>query len=109
MQDNSSISSQSVHGGRRYTDPGFASDVLARRINGTANTPATLIATLTPREREVVTLAAEGMTNKEIARQFDLAEKTVKHHMTSILGKLHARNRVEASIIARRELTLGGS
>ncbi len=44
---------------------------------------------------------AEGKSNKEVARDLDLQEKTVKHYMTAILGKLHARNRTEAALIAR--------
>ena len=40
------------------------------------------------------------MSNREIADELSLQEKTVKHYMTEILGKLHARNRVEAAIIA---------
>ncbi len=41
------------------------------------------------------------MSNREVAEALSLQEKTVKHYMTSILGKLQARNRVEATLIAR--------
>ena len=44
---------------------------------------------------------ATGLSNKEVARQLDLQEKTIKHYMTSILQKLHVRNRVEAALLAR--------
>ena len=63
--------------------------------------------TLTAREYDVLMLVAESMTNKEIARRYRLAEKTVKHYMTIILRKLSARNRVEAALIARQHLTSG--
>jgi DNA-binding NarL/FixJ family response regulator len=43
------------------------------------------------------------MTNKEIADQLFLSEKTVKHYMTNILEKLHVRNRVEAALLLSRQ------
>jgi DNA-binding NarL/FixJ family response regulator len=45
-------------------------------------------------------LVSKGQSNKEVAIALDLQEKTVKHYMTVIMGKLHARNRVEAALIA---------
>jgi DNA-binding NarL/FixJ family response regulator len=56
---------------------------------------------LSDREREVVKLLAEGLTNREIARQLHLAEGTVKNYVTSILGKIGARDRTQAAIRAR--------
>jgi len=56
---------------------------------------------LTDREREILERVAEGDSNKEIAVRLQISEKTVKHHMTNILQKLQARNRVEAALIAR--------
>ena len=63
--------------------------------------PQTALASLTGREEQILRLVANGLSNKEVGRELDLQEKTVKHHMTSILQKLHARNRVEAAVIAR--------
>jgi two-component system, NarL family, nitrate/nitrite response regulator NarL len=57
---------------------------------------------LTPREREILSLVSRGMTNKEIANRLDLTERTVKHHMTSIMRKSKVRNRVEAMLMFRR-------
>jgi len=51
---------------------------------------------LTPREREIFELVAQGKTSREIARQLSLSTKTVDNCRTTILQKLHARNRVEA-------------
>lgn len=45
---------------------------------------------------------AQGLSNKEIGSKPDIQEKTVKHYMTSILQKLHVRNRVEAAMLARK-------
>jgi DNA-binding NarL/FixJ family response regulator/flavin reductase (DIM6/NTAB) family NADH-FMN oxidoreductase RutF len=55
---------------------------------------------LTQREQSVLARLALGMTNREIARSLDIAETTVKTHLTSILEKLQAKNRLEAASIA---------
>ena len=62
---------------------------------------------LTPREREVFALIVTGMLNKEVGEQMGISEKTVKHHMTNIMGKLDARNRVEAALMVRRHRSRG--
>jgi len=51
--------------------------------------------TLTRREREVLGLVANGLTNGEIARQLSITEHTVKSHLAKILGKLRVDNRVQ--------------
>jgi DNA-binding NarL/FixJ family response regulator len=51
---------------------------------------------LTPREEEVLDLLAQGLQNKEIAQKLILSERTVKFHVSAILGKLDAGNRTEA-------------
>lgn len=57
---------------------------------------------LTKREEDILRLVAVGQSNKEVADALGLQEKTIKHYMTTILEKLHARNRVEAAIIAHK-------
>lgn len=57
---------------------------------------------LTVREEEIIGGVANGKTNKEIARALNLSEKTVKHHMSNIMQKLHVRNRVEAVLYLRK-------
>ena len=57
---------------------------------------------LTPREREVLTLVSAGHANKEIARQCNVSEETVKHHLTRIFDKVGASNRTELAMIAAR-------
>jgi DNA-binding NarL/FixJ family response regulator len=64
--------------------------------------PEGCIEHLTAREREVLKLAALGQSNKEIARELSITQDTVKKHMQSILGKLHASSRIQAVIQATR-------
>ena len=63
---------------------------------------AALLETLTPRELDVLHLLAEGLSNKDIARQLIISEHTVKFHINAILGKLGAQSRTEAVVRATR-------
>lgn len=67
----------------------------------TVRHPAQALASLTPREEQILELVAAGNSNKEIARLLNLQEKTIKHNMTRILQKLKLRNRTEAAIYLR--------
>ena len=58
---------------------------------------------LTPREVEVLGLIADGRTNAEIAEALFVSEKTVKSHVSNILGKLHLADRTQAAVYAWRE------
>ena len=57
---------------------------------------------LTPREMEVLRLIASGMSNKEIGRQLVMTERTVKGHVSNILGKLNLQDRTQAALYAVR-------
>ena len=77
-----------------YVEPNLAARWLiekGRRIEIVDN-----LRDLTSREEEIFALVSRGMSNKEVARCRKCAERSVKHHMTSIMRKLHVRNRVEA-------------
>jgi two-component system, NarL family, nitrate/nitrite response regulator NarL len=84
-----------VAGGDRYV----SSRLAFAALRPTASEPDVL-ADLTDREREILDLVAEGLSNAEIGERLVIAEKTVKHYMTSVLAKLGARSRVEAALIA---------
>ena len=58
---------------------------------------------LTPRELEVLSMVARGMSNLEIAEELVIAEVTVRSHISRILDKLHLANRVQATLYALRE------
>jgi two-component system, NarL family, nitrate/nitrite response regulator NarL len=90
---------RTVHGGDVYVAPGLAWGLL-REMSRPRSAP---LDELSPREREVLELVAEGLSNQEIGDRLGLAEKTIKHYMTSILGKLQVRSRVEAALLAYKE------
>ncbi|MBP1806050.1 response regulator [Rubellimicrobium aerolatum] len=87
--------------GRTYVAPSLAMKVLAAMNAPRPQRETTPLDTLTKREEEILRRIAVGKSNKEVARELDLQEKTVKHYMTAILQKLQARNRTEAALIAR--------
>ena len=90
-----------VHQGESYVPP----DLAARLLTGAGErvVPGPL-AELTAREEQILKGVARGLSNKEIGRELDLQEKTVKHYMTNILQKLRVRNRVEAALVAKEHL-----
>jgi two-component system, NarL family, nitrate/nitrite response regulator NarL len=60
------------------------------------------LAALTPRETDVLRAAARGLSNKEIARELDLAEVTIKLHLSTIFRKIGVRSRTEAAMLASK-------
>jgi DNA-binding NarL/FixJ family response regulator len=90
---------RSVIAGDVYVPPALAWGML-RELRAPRSGPYD---ELTDREREVLQLVAEGLSNQEVAHRLGLAEKTIKHYMTNILGKLQVRSRVEAALLVARE------
>ena len=86
-----------VASGEAYFTPTLAAELLTEFSRPR---PPDAFATLTPRETGVLELLSKGLTNREIAGKLHLAEKTVKHHITVILQKLHVRSRTEAALMA---------
>ena len=90
--------------GQSYVSPALAGRILNAMRSGAAARAANPIDDLSKREEDILRLVAEGKSNKEVGLALELQEKTVKHYMTSILQKLHVRNRVEAAVYAREHL-----
>lgn len=95
---------RAVQNGEAYVTPALAasllSDFQAQAKGAKKSSP---LQELTEREHEILELVAIGKSNKEIAAELFLSEKTVKHHMTNILQKLHVRNRVEAALLVQQQ------
>ncbi|TIQ55582.1 MAG: response regulator transcription factor, partial [Mesorhizobium sp.] len=88
--------------GERYVCPQLSARVLVDlSTQSTATAKVDVLAELTSREREILTLVAAGLSNKRIGLQLNLHEKTIKHHMTRILAKLNVSNRTEAAMTLR--------
>ncbi|BCK69438.1 DNA-binding response regulator [Streptomyces glebosus] len=96
---------RTVAAGESMLDPRTASRVMAR-LRGphetTPEAPPSELDRLSPRERQVLELIGEGLTNREIADRLFLAEKTVKNRVSAILAKLGVGRRVQAAMVAER-------
>ncbi len=90
---------RSTAGGEVCISPALAGRMLAELTSDKSSDP---LSGLTPRETEILGLVAQGLTNREIGERLSLAEKTIRHYMTNVLGKLHVRSRLEAALLAVR-------
>ena len=87
--------------GRSYVAPSLAIKMMAA-MNAPRMAPVKSdLDNLTKREEDILRLVSLGKSNKEVANDLDLQEKTIKHYMTAILQKLQVRNRTEAAIMAK--------
>ncbi|MGX7829517.1 response regulator [Actinokineospora sp. 24-640] len=91
---------RTLAGGGSLLDAGVTATVLDRLRAGRVEDPR--YATLSPQERKILDLIAEGMTNRQIATQLYLAEKTVKNYVSTLLHKLGFDRRTEAAVYATR-------
>jgi two-component system response regulator DevR len=85
-----------VAAGRSLLDPSVTGRLLTRLREGEKQDPR--LASLTEREREVLKLIAEGLTNRQIGERMFLAEKTVKNYVSGLLTKLGMQRRTQAAV-----------
>jgi DNA-binding NarL/FixJ family response regulator len=96
---------EAVGRGESLLDPAVTERVLARVRQIATGEIHDELAGLTPQERKILLLVAEGMTNKAIAAEIFLSDKTVKNYVSSILAKLNLERRAQAAaFVARHRL-----
>ena len=95
----------SVAAGERYVSPTLSAQLLNELIRPETRR-ADILAGLSDREVGILSLVAEGLSNKEVAKRLILQEKTVKHHMTRVFAKLNVRNRTEAALLMHQAKNL---
>jgi DNA-binding NarL/FixJ family response regulator len=91
-----------VAAGQSLIDPQLMARVLERVRSGPPEHEE--LAALTDQERKILALIAEGMTNRQIGERMNLAEKTVKNYVSSILSKLGLERRTQAAVLASKLL-----
>ncbi|WP_026413144.1 response regulator [Actinomadura oligospora] len=92
---------RTVAGGQSLLDPSAAAKLMARLRQGPEPEPEPdALPGLTDREREILALIGDGLTNRQIGQRLFLAEKTVKNHISRLLAKLGVERRVQAAVLA---------
>ena len=87
--------------GRVFVSPDFQPRILAALHQAETTSERRQDDVLTVRERQIVDGLLRARTNKEIARELDLSEKTIKHYMTNLMAKLGAKNRLDVALAMR--------
>ncbi|MFC6706193.1 response regulator [Flexivirga alba] len=125
FEDDASVAATMRAGARGYLVKGADGAAIARAVRAVAEgdiilgprvakhvqellatTPAATFTELSPREREVLALLADGRNNTDIAHSLDISEKTVRNHVSNVFAKLRVADRA-AAIIRAREAGLG--
>jgi two-component system, NarL family, response regulator DevR len=100
---------RTVGKGESLLDPAVTSAVLDRLRRGKHLLKDEKLARLSPQEERILSLVADGKTNREIGEELHLAEKTVKNYVSSILSKLEVARRAEAAAYLARHTTIPGT
>ncbi|GGX79883.1 response regulator [Streptomyces fructofermentans] len=93
---------RTVASGQSMLDPATTARLMRSLRADPAEAPALApeLASLSPRERDILALIGEGLTNREIGKKLYLSEKTVKNHISRLLAKLGVQRRVQAAVLA---------
>jgi two-component system response regulator DevR len=91
---------RTVAGGQSLLDPSATTRLMARLRGGEQEEEPDELRGLTERERQILALIGEGLTNRQIGQRLYLAEKTVKNHISRLLAKLGVERRIQAAVIA---------
>ncbi|OYP13160.1 DNA-binding response regulator [Streptomyces sp. FBKL.4005] len=91
---------RTVAGGQSLLDASATTKLMARLRGGGQEEQPDGLQGLTEREREILALIGEGLTNRQIGQRLYLAEKTVKNHISRLLAKLGVERRIQAAVIA---------
>ena len=93
---------RTVASGQSMLDPATTARLMRSLRADPADSPAvpSELASLSPRERDILALIGDGLTNREIGKKLYLSEKTVKNHISRLLAKLGVQRRVQAAVLA---------
>jgi DNA-binding NarL/FixJ family response regulator len=93
---------RTVASGQSMLDPATTARLMSnlRGTDAPAEPQDAALSGLSPREREILTLIGEGLTNRQIGKQLFLSEKTVKNHISRLLAKLGVERRIQAAVLA---------
>ncbi|WP_329393264.1 response regulator transcription factor [Streptomyces lydicus] len=93
---------RTVASGRSMLDPATTARLMTtlRGEEDATEPQADALSGLSPREREIVGLIGEGLTNRQIGKRLYLSEKTVKNHISRLLAKLGVERRIQAAVLA---------
>jgi two-component system response regulator DevR len=100
---------RTVAAGESMLDPATTARLMnSLREDGHEEQEDTVLTGLTPREREILVLIGEGLTNRQIGKQLFLSEKTIKNHISRLLSKLGVERRIQAAVIATEAVGVTG-
>ncbi|MYS22030.1 two component transcriptional regulator, LuxR family [Streptomyces sp. DvalAA-14] len=102
---------RTVASGQSLLDPATTARLMSSLRDDHSGTGAgqDALAALSPREREILALIGEGLTNRQIGQQLYLSEKTVKNNVSRLLAKLGVERRVQAAVIASNSAAAPGA
>jgi two-component system, NarL family, nitrate/nitrite response regulator NarL len=93
---------RAVLNGERYLSPALGAMLLTDVDKNAAEAKAPMFKELNSREAAILSLVAQGLSNKEVGARLHLSDKTIKHYLTSVFQKLQVRSRMEAVLLMKK-------